>query len=57
MKKNKVAFLWDESYLWGLMAFNALTHLDLPFDLIKAEDIRAGSLDNYRMLFVPGGWA
>ncbi len=57
MKKNNAAFLWDESYLWGLMAFNALKHLDLPFDLIKAEDIKSGVLENYRMLFVPGGWA
>ncbi|RJR20717.1 MAG: hypothetical protein C4581_03060 [Nitrospiraceae bacterium] len=53
----KVAFLWDESFLWGLMAYKALTGLSLPFDLIKAEDIKAGTLNNYKMLFVPGGWA
>ncbi len=57
MNHNRVAFLWDESYLWGLMAFKALTGLGLPFDLITAEDIRSGSLPEYQMLFVPGGWA
>lgn len=54
---SKVAFLWDESFLWGLMAYNALRSLNLPFDLMRRDDIRNGSLKNYRMLFVPGGWA
>jgi hypothetical protein len=52
-----VAFLWDESFLWGLMAYRALKGLALPFDLIRAEDLKSGVLDKYRMLFVPGGWA
>ncbi|MEW6602343.1 MAG: BPL-N domain-containing protein, partial [Nitrospirota bacterium] len=52
-----VAFLWDESFLWGLMAYKALKAYGLPFDLIKAEDIKAGALNGYKMLFVPGGWA
>jgi hypothetical protein len=51
------AFLWDESFLWGMMAFNALSDAGLPFDLIRSEDIRKGILRNYAMLFVPGGWA
>ncbi len=54
---RNVAFLWDESFLWGLMAYKALKGLNLPFDLIRAEDIKAGILDRYEMLFVPGGWA
>lgn len=57
MKHCRVAFLWDESFLWGLMAYKALRECSLPFELIRAEDIRAGVLDRYRMLFVPGGWA
>lgn len=57
MKQNNVAFLWDESFLWGLMAYKALKGLNLPFDLITAENIKTGILDNYEMLFVPGGWA
>ncbi|MBC8412695.1 MAG: hypothetical protein ISR96_04175 [Nitrospira sp.] len=56
-KKNKAAFLWDESFLWGLMAYKALCTSGLPFELIRAEDIRKGALDEYPMLFVPGGWA
>ena len=54
---SAVAFLWDESHLWGLMAYKSLRALSLPFDLIRAEDIRQGCLNRYRMLFVPGGWA
>lgn len=52
-----VAFLWDESFLWGLMAYRALSEANLPFDLIRSEDIKKGRLKHYRMLFVPGGWA
>ncbi len=57
MKKTHIAFLWDESYLWGIMAYNVLKGLSIPFDLITANDINSGILDNYRLLFVPGGWA
>ncbi len=39
------------------MAFKALKGQGLPFELIRAEDIKAGKLDRYKMLFVPGGWA
>ena len=51
------AFLWDESFLWGLMAWQALREAGLPFDLIRSEDIQAGKLSRYTVLFVPGGWA
>lgn len=54
---SKVAFLWDESFLWGLMAYKSLKAINLPFDLVRAEDIKKGCLEGYRMLFVPGGWA
>ncbi len=62
MKKNSkfkegVAFLWDESFLWGLMAYKALKAIGLRFDLIRSEAIKTGILEKYRMLFVPGGWA
>ncbi|PIW89550.1 MAG: hypothetical protein COZ93_04455, partial [Nitrospirae bacterium CG_4_8_14_3_um_filter_44_28] len=53
----KAAFLRDESFLWGLMAYKALKANGLPFELIRAEDIKKGRLKNYAMLFVPGGWA
>ena len=55
--KKSVAFLWDESFLWGLMAYKTLKSNSLPFELIRAEDIKKGCLKNYAMLFVPGGWA
>jgi len=49
--------LWDESFLWGVMACKALEAAGLSFDLIRAEDVRSGRLREYSLLFVPGGWA
>ncbi len=57
MGNKTVAFLWDESFLWGLMSYKALKACNLSFELIRSDDIRKGELKNYRMLFVPGGWA
>jgi hypothetical protein len=57
VSKRACALLWDESLAWGLMARRALKAAGLPFDLLRAEDIRGGALSLYRMLFVPGGWA
>ncbi|MGE5237807.1 MAG: BPL-N domain-containing protein [Chloroflexota bacterium] len=54
---SRAAFLWDESYLWGVMAFRALKAAGFPFDLVRSEDVRRGILSGYRTLFVPGGWA
>ena len=54
---GRVAFLWDESFLWGVMAYKALPAASLPFELLRAGDIRRGALDGYGTLFVPGGWA
>ncbi len=54
---RKVAFFWDESLLWGLMAYKMLKSEGLPFDLIDSHDIRSGGLDACAALFVPGGWA
>ena len=51
------ALLWDESFLWGLMAWRALREAGLPFDLLRSADVRRGALSRYRMIFVPGGWA
>lgn len=57
LQSPNVAFLWDESFLWGLMAYKAMKANGLSFELIRAEDIKKGRLKNYAMLFVPGGWA
>jgi len=54
---KSAAFLWDESFLWGVMACKALRAAGLPFELVRAGDIRNGALADYRTLFVPGGWA
>ncbi len=49
--------LWDESFLWGVMAHKALIESGLSCELIRAEDVRDGRLREHVMLFVPGGWA
>ncbi len=53
----KAAFLWDESFLWGLMAYESLKKNCLPFELIRSDDIKNKKIHTYKMLFVPGGWA
>jgi Biotin-protein ligase, N terminal len=53
----KAAMLWDESFLWGVMAHKALVESGLSCDLVRAEDVRNGRLKKHAMLFVPGGWA
>ena len=55
--KPKVALLWDESFLWGVVSHKALNGAGLPFRLIRADDVRAGVLAECAALFVPGGWA
>jgi Biotin-protein ligase, N terminal len=55
--QKEVALLWDESFLWGLMAFKALESAHFPFDLIRSESIMNGGLEGYKVLLVPGGWA
>ena len=49
--------LWDESFLWGVMAHKALLAGGLSCDLIRSDDVRSGALRDYTLLFVPGGWA
>src|SRR5271157_836090 len=55
--KSAIAFLWDESFLWGIMAYKALREAGLPFRLIRAADIGTGALLDCSALVVPGGWA
>jgi len=56
-KLKPAAFLWDESFLWGVMAYKALEAGGLCFEFIRSEDIKNGRLKKYALLFVPGGWA
>ena len=44
LSKRPCALLWDESFLWGVMAWRAIKEAGLPFDLLRAEDIREGGL-------------
>ena len=55
--KKGAALLWDESFLWGVMAYAVLKKLTLPFETVRAKDVRAGCLDDYSFIFVPGGWS
>jgi putative intracellular protease/amidase len=59
MSRNtaKLAFFWDKSFLWGLIAYETFRELGIRFDLLASEDIRHGRLGGYDILFVPGGWA
>ena len=56
-KLKPAAFLWDESFLWGIMSYKSLRANRLYIDFIRSDDIKKGQLKNYKMLFVPGGWA
>ncbi len=58
-----IAVLWDESHLWGLLVWRALSLWGLPFSLVTAREVAAGALagksgsDAARLLVVPGGTA
>ncbi len=54
---QRTALLWDESFLWGLMAHQAFSSSRIPFDLVTSGEVREGALDAYSALFIPGGWA
>ena len=56
-KNGKVALFWDESYLWGLLAYHTLRGLGVDFKLLTGSEIRSGALNRFDALFVPGGWA
>ncbi len=55
----QVALLWDESHIWGLIAWRALAAWGLPHRLLSASAIAQGALSRNppAALLVPGGWA
>ncbi|MBK5226177.1 MAG: hypothetical protein JJD96_06360 [Thermoleophilia bacterium] len=53
----KIAFFWDESFLWGLIAYDTFRELGVSFDLLTSKEIHENGLDGFDVLFVPGGWA
>ncbi len=54
---GKIALFWDESFLWGLIAYDVFTLLSINFGIVTSTDIHEGALETYDVLFVPGGWA
>jgi len=54
---TKIALLWDESFLWGLMAVKSFRSLGLKPEIVTAADVKDGALGGFDVLFVPGGWA
>ncbi len=52
-----VGIFWDQSLVWGLLCVETLRRAGVAFRLLGASDIAAGTLDEFRMLLVPGGWA
>lgn len=56
---STVSILWDESHIWGLLAWRAIDALGLPYRLVRAQDIAQGALSRKfsGALVVPGGVA
>ncbi|HIJ59464.1 MAG TPA: hypothetical protein HPP56_02445 [Nitrospirae bacterium] len=54
---SKLALLWDESYLWGIMAYKCLKKIGISFDIVTADELTDTLRDDYKILIVPGGWA
>ena len=56
---RNVALFWDESHLWGVLLWRALSGMGLNPHLLSAEHIRHGALQKEPpdTLLVPGGWA
>ena len=53
----RIAFLWDESFLWALLAWKGFNALGVRPEVVTSEDVRRGALSGCDILFVPGGWA
>lgn len=51
--------LWDESHIWGLLAWRAVESMGLPYRLVRAQEIADGLLSRNppALLLVPGGTA
>lgn len=56
---SSIFLLWDESQIWGLLAWRALAHFGLPFRVVTAAQVAAGQLsaEPPAVLVVPGGTA
>ncbi|NJB68273.1 hypothetical protein GGQ74_001946 [Desulfobaculum xiamenense] len=56
---SSIYIYWDESHLWGLLAWRAIKSWGLPHRLVRGDEIADGllSAEPPLMLLVPGGWA
>jgi len=56
---SSLSILWDESHIWGLLAWRAVASLGFPFRLVRAQEIAQAGLSSKRTaaLIVPGGVA
>ncbi len=54
-----IYILWDESHLWGLLAWRAAASFELPHRLVRCTDIAQGLLGRNppRLFLAPGGVA
>lgn len=52
-----IHILWDESHIWGLLAWRALQTLEIPYKLVRGQEIAQGlfSCKPPSLLLVPGG--
>jgi hypothetical protein len=54
---SSIYILWDASHIWGLLAWRTAQSLDLPYRLVRGEEIAQGLLSGKppALLLVPGG--
>lgn len=57
MSAPQGALLWDQSFIWGLIAYESMVSLGFNIHLITRQDIINGRLKEFDCLCVPGGWA
>ncbi|MCS7200310.1 MAG: BPL-N domain-containing protein [Caldimicrobium sp.] len=57
LRNMKSALLLNDSHLWGVWTYSALSQANLLFDPILSEEIDEDFSNKYRALFVPGGWS
>jgi len=57
MTSPRGALLWDQSHMWGVMAYETMTMLGFDLHLVSRQDIESGRLKGFDCLCVPGGVA
>lgn len=59
MQNTTLYILWDESHIWGLIAWRTAVSMGLPYQLVKGKEIAHGVLSGKSpsLLLVPGGSA